>query len=249
MSSRQGYQPYGKCDWVAAFKQVYKKEGHVSTRYLQHNYPLIYQQGTWIFSDWDKALRAAGFDPRRMRMRTVWDRKKVVRGIRRMRKRSLPVYASYVLKNHKSLFSGAERQFGSWSKALLAAGVNKMLASGMANGSRRLLPRLRDALDSKAGVSEALRLHAEHYFGSLQKAIIAAKNDPKGWSKKRITSMLSKMHRSKTLPAYARARRECLPLVSAAEAYFGSWGKALFAAGIDPHLYFVHHRWRKTGTD
>ncbi len=26
--------------------------------------------------------------------------------------------------------------------------------------------------------------------------------------------------------------------MSAAEAYFGSWGKALYAAGIDPNLYF-----------
>jgi hypothetical protein len=34
-------------------------------------------------------------------------------------------------------------------------------------------------------------------------------------------------------------------LVSAAEAYFGRWGKALYAAGIDPSLYFVHHTWRK----
>jgi hypothetical protein len=41
------------------------------------------------------------------------------------------------------------------------------------------------------------------------------------------------------------ARRECPRLVSAVEAYFGSWGKTLYAAGIDPNLYFVHHRWSK----
>jgi len=35
--------------------------------------------------------------------------------------------------------------------------------------------------------------------------------------------------------------------VSAAEAYFGSWDKALYAAEIDPNLYFVHHTWRKRG--
>lgn len=82
-------------------------------------------------------------------------------------------------------------------------------------------------------------------FGSLRKAIIAAKDDPKGWSKKRITSILSRMHRSKTLRPYTQARRSHMALVSAAEAYFGSWGKALYAAGIDPKLYFVHQRWRK----
>jgi hypothetical protein len=45
--------------------------------------------------------------------------------------------------------------------------------------------------------------------------------------------------------AYASARREVPARVSAAEAHFGSWGKALYAAGIDPNLYFVHHTWRK----
>jgi len=42
--------------------------------------------------------------------------------------------------------------------------------------------------------------------------------------------------------AYARARRDVPALVSAAEAHFGSWGKALYAAGIDQ---IVHHKWRK----
>jgi hypothetical protein len=39
--------------------------------------------------------------------------------------------------------------------------------------------------------------------------------------------------------------RETPALVSAAEAHFGSWGKALYAATINLNLYFVHHTWRK----
>jgi hypothetical protein len=54
------------------------------------------------------------------------------------------------------------------------------------------------------------------------------------------------MHQSKLSLAYATARRQHMALVSAAEAHFGSWGKALYAAGIDPNLYFVHHKWRKS---
>jgi hypothetical protein len=53
------------------------------------------------------------------------------------------------------------------------------------------------------------------------------------------------MHRTKVGLAYAKVRREFPALVSAAEAYFGSWGEALYAAGVDPNLYFVHHKWRK----
>lgn len=34
------------------------------------------------------------------------------------------------MKNHNGLFSGATRQFGTWSKALRAAGVPEMQTSG-----------------------------------------------------------------------------------------------------------------------
>jgi hypothetical protein len=52
------------------------------------------------------------------------------------------------------------------------------------------------------------------------------------------------MHRSKEKLAYAIVRRESPALLTAAEAYFGSWGKALHAVRIDPRLYFVRRKWR-----
>lgn len=42
-----------------------------------------------------------------------------------------------------------------------------------------------------------------------------------------------------------RPSRYHLPQVRAAQKHFGSWGKALYAAGIDPNLYYVRHKWRE----
>jgi hypothetical protein len=92
----------------------------------------------------------------------------------------------------------------------------------------------------KDDIPQALRLQAAYYFGSLQNALSAMKKDQRllhGWSKQKIVLTLCRMHRSKESLAYGRIRRENQPLLSAAEAYFGSWGKALYAAGIDPNLY------------
>jgi hypothetical protein len=36
-SSRRGYQPLGKSDWVAAIKKVYKRDGNVFAKRLQKN--------------------------------------------------------------------------------------------------------------------------------------------------------------------------------------------------------------------
>jgi hypothetical protein len=45
----------------------------------------------------------------------------------------------------------------------------------------------------------------------------------RGWSKQKIISVTSRMRRSKQNLAYGRIRRELLALLSAREAYFGSW--------------------------
>jgi len=107
---------------------------------------------------------------------------------------------------------------------------------------------LRDTVESRSEVSPTLRSEIEYYFGSLRAAQIALKTDARllsGWSKRKIIAVLAQKHRSKEKLNYSTGRREFPALVSAAEAYFGSWGKALHAAGIDPNLYFVHHKWRK----
>jgi hypothetical protein len=250
-SSRPGYYPNGKKEWIAAIKKVYKKNGNVFAGHLQAEYPPLYEQGTWIFGDWDKALQAAGFDPAKMRERSLWDEEKINDTIRSLHKKHLPLYAKYVMDNHYKLFKAALRQFGSWAKALVAAGVTKKPRTRkLYKGRQSLLNALSDAHERYAvkNVPRPLKLEAEHYFGSLEKAIAALKkqgNRLPGWNRRKIMTVLSRMHRSHESLAHARARREFPALLSAAEAHFGSWDKALYAAGIDPNLYFVHHTWRK----
>jgi hypothetical protein len=223
----------------------------VFTGHLQDEYPHLYQQGVWIFGDWDKALHAAGFDPEKMRERGVWDEEKIVEKIRAMHKKHVPLYAAYVMDNHAKLFSAALRQFGSWAKALVATGVTKKpRRRKLYKGRLSLLNALSDALERHTvkNMPQALKLEAAHYFGSLEKAIEALKKQGKqlpGWNRRKIMTILSGMHRSNESLAYGRIRRKMPALLSAAEAHFGSWGKALYAAGIDPNLYFVHHKWRR----
>jgi uncharacterized protein YqjF (DUF2071 family) len=81
----------------------------------------------------------------------------------------------------------------------------------------------------------------------LRKAKAALKTDRSvlaGWSKAKIIAEIIQMHRSGQPLDYASVRRNNPRLLSAAEAYFGTWGNALHAAGIDPNLYF-RRKWRK----
>ena len=106
---------------------------------------------------------------------------------------------------------------------------------------------MRDALEqhSENDLSEKLKLHAVYYLGSLPKAKAALKTDRRlrtGWSTTKTIAASRKAEIGEAAVGYAAARRDYPALVSAAEAYFGSWGKALYGAGIDPKL---HRKWRK----
>jgi hypothetical protein len=106
--------------------------------------------------------------------------------------------------------------------------------------------------DSKSEIPDPLKLAAEHYFGSVRKALAALNKDrrlSRGWSKPKIIATLSRMHRSRKPLTYTAARRNIPALASAAEAYFGSWGKALHAAGIDPEMCGGHRKNRRGDPD
>jgi hypothetical protein len=104
-------------------KKIYKRDGQIFAGYLQDKYPHLYNQGPWLFGDWDNALREAGFEPDKMRMTGFWDQERVVTEINDLRKKNVLLYAKYVMKHHPRLFSAALRQCGSWDKALLVAGI------------------------------------------------------------------------------------------------------------------------------
>jgi hypothetical protein len=249
-SSHPRYQPYTKQGWIAAMQKVYESHGRVFAKYLQHNYPQLYSQGVWIFGDWDNALRAAGFDPDKMRMQGSWDRQKIIKKLQNMRDRNLPLYARYMLKNHAALFSSSRREFGSWNDALRAAGITKQVPKKQHKSRLGTLRSLRDVVEtrSKAAIPAVLRSQAVYYFGSVRNALAALKTDEKllsGWSKQKIITTVLRMERAMESMSSWKACCEVPALASAARNYFGSWRNALHAAGVDPDLHTRRYKRRK----
>jgi len=239
-SSLRGYEPYGKSDWATALKAVYKKTGNIHAGFLQKHYPHIYEQGVWIHGDWDKALSSGGFNPDTMRQRRFWNDDKLGEGIYRLRRRGLPLYPAYVMKFYPGLFARGLRQFKTWNKVLGHYGLPKIQTGQKPR--LRILRALRDIRESKsaAEIPAALKIQAEYYFGTLKKAMAESKKDPRvvnGWSKAKIIASIIRMHRRGEDLSYTRMRKDVPALLSAAEAYFVTWGRALQQAGIDRNLY------------
>jgi hypothetical protein len=70
-------------------------------------------------------LHAAGFDPAKMRERSVGDKEKIIEKLCALHKKHLPALRCIRHGESSQAFSAALRQYSSWAKALAAAGVTK----------------------------------------------------------------------------------------------------------------------------
>jgi hypothetical protein len=71
-----GLLPKRQEEWIAAVKKILCKGRSGLCRTSPRKLPYLYEQGVWIFGDWDRALHTARFDPEKMRERGVWDEEK-----------------------------------------------------------------------------------------------------------------------------------------------------------------------------
>ena len=146
------------------------------------------------------------------------------------------------------LYAGACRFFGSWGKAVDAAGIHYGSVKRAALSRRELLARIRSAAEAGpliAGEHKLLASNALRLFGSWKKTVIAAGCTdalPKPlWNKQRVIETIRADIADglpvNTLAVIARNQ----PLYGAARRAFGSWKKALRA--VDSKL--VKPRWKR----
>jgi hypothetical protein len=86
----------------------------------------LYQAGSRIFGSWPNALMAAGIPPERARSKGRWPPGKILAAIHSLSRRRHPLRPGELRERHGQLIHAARRCFGSWSKALIAAGVDPL---------------------------------------------------------------------------------------------------------------------------
>jgi hypothetical protein len=180
------------------------------------------------FGSRQKALSAAGLEtpvPRR------WTKAMVVEALRAQQQQGLPL--ENLGKRDPRLASAAYRQFGSWHRAMQAAGLK---TSQRKWSKERIIRELRAQhrlpQSARPRTDRLLAAAALRYFGGIRHARLASGIEPNQnkWSKQRIIERIQD-HYVKGLPVQS-ARCEDRALRSAAKRYFGNWRKALLAAGI-----------------
>lgn len=160
------------------------------------NHKVVKLEDSWLaqgarlrFGSWDGALRAAGFDPKKIRFRKKWSPAEVISRIRSRSQSGQPMNLRAVFFGDSSLYAAACRYFGTWQKA-----VNEAALDYEAIRLRKVWT-MQDVLDSirrqaalgipplKAAMAEresTLPSIARRYFGTWRAAVGAAGLDPAG---------------------------------------------------------------------
>jgi hypothetical protein len=141
----------------------------------------MYSAARRIFGSWRNAILAAGIAPQEVMIWERWSPAKILVMIRHLARRNRPLTTQQMRKRHYNVVSAARRHFGSWNKAILAAGVDP-------SKLRRVVPwtpeRVIEGILTRALRNESLAarlveprslIEAGHrFFGSWHGAIQAA---------------------------------------------------------------------------
>jgi hypothetical protein len=169
----------------------------------------LYAASRRIFGSWRNAIIAAGIPPERVLTWERWSPAKILATVRTLSRRSRPLTTDQVDQRYRNLVSAARRHFGSWSKALLAAGVDPARMQRVVPWTRErvieaILTRMlrSDPLVARLIEPRSLVEAGQRFFGSWRAAVDAAGLDP------RVTEMPPRPRRR---PTPERARRATAP--------------------------------------
>lgn len=223
---------------------------HVPTR--------LSQAGVRLLGSWDAALRAAGQDPVRHRILTVWSHTRVLDAIR-SRAQDRRATSTRTRQEAPALHRAACRRFGSWRSALRAAGLDPRAHSDSQVWS---LERAAQWVDRRIAAGQCIRARTAPsglqafvrretgltWSGFVASLGVRYPERPRycKWSNADVLSAIRRRKRRK-LPLNYKAvvRDEGQAITEQARRRFGSWDSALRAAGVEPMSVRLSRTWTK----
>jgi hypothetical protein len=141
----------------------------------------LYGAARRIFGSWRNAIKAAGIAPQQVLTWERWSPARILVMIRHLARRRRPLTTDQLERRYHNLVTAARRHFGSWSKAVLAAGVKPTKLQRVVpwNQERVIEAILRRALRNESLVARLVEPRslldaAQRFYGSWTAAVAAA---------------------------------------------------------------------------
>lgn len=239
---------------------IYMTRGKINSRFVQDRWPSLWGIARKRFGSYGAAVKAAGFDYKKIKAeehqkRVIWNSEKVKTELSKFYRKHKKLSLKFVIQRKPSLAAAAVKQFGSFRKAVEAIGVDyesvhlhfsvlKYKNKEEVRREIRRRHRLGLPINSKTVYKEANSLFygAQIHFPrpSWTNALCFAGIDPIDVSPKtywqRESFLLEEIRKrfDSGLPLYTSyVDRKCVGMYRGAIKVFGSWPKAIKAAGLN----------------
>jgi hypothetical protein len=233
---------------------LHRREVPLWDRALRKHSPKLHAAIVRCFPSYRAAIEAAGMDYKKIRRHQHWDRCDVLDALDQRRRQGKPLNCKAVEHDNGGLCHAAKEIFGAYRKAIEALGLNYdsvLLVPRDVWSRQRVIERFHVLKQQGADLWMAatrrrepyLVLMGRKYFGSYAKAALAAGIDataikapprPVRLTAAQVVETLQRLGRqgvSNLRPSALEARDA--RLVPACKARFGSYRRAVTAAGFD----------------
>ena len=199
----------------------------------------------------------------RGRQNLKWSKQTVTEKIREWKEEGKPLYSHNVRRNFQELLAAGIRYYGSWQKAVEAAGISYEEVRRYRNWSKDLIIKtIQELYEQGADLSFRSMMLSKYnsmvyaairpnHFGSWKNALEAAGLAAeevyryRSWDE---DSILEEIRKLKALGADLSSKvmdEMANPLIATARRRFGNWGNAVEKAGIDYTEIRRRRRWTK----
>lgn len=247
------YMVWTKHSIIAKLKHLHKSRADLSYNALARSQQPLVSAAAYHFGSYRQAIQKAGIQYRDVLRRPRWTKAGIVKLIKQGKRKSLDLHWSAVTRRRDDLGRAAfaslqPRLFGSWDRALHAAGLDAEDISRYRRWDRntilfelKQLSRDEQPMNSGAVQKSAPGLHAAavRHFGNYDSALMAAKLDPsrirrrRKWNKKAVVRRLRELHaRDPLLVTDSMIRHEDASVYGASVRLFGSLRSAKAAARV-----------------
>ena len=237
---------------LASLKKLHKQGADLSYNALAKQQQSLVSAAAYHFGSYRLAVEKAGIDYAEVVRRPRWTKAGIIRQIKEARKGGQELHWSAITKRRDELGKAAfaslqPRLFGSWDRALHAAGLDADEINRYRKWTRdsvvsELKARSREAEPMNSGAVQrddpGLHAAAVRHFTGYDQALRAAKLDPdkvrqrKLWDRADVIAGLRTARKAGKTLSDSALRREQPALYGAAVRLFGSFTAARAAAGI-----------------
>jgi hypothetical protein len=243
---------WDKAEIIQTLKKLHKQGDDLSYNAMTGRMQSLVSAAAYHFGSYRTAIEQAGIDYAIVARRPRWTKTAVIKLIKEAKRAGQPLYWSAISKRRDELgkagFAALQpRLFGSWDRALHAAGLDADEINQYRKWTREsvvteLKARYRDSepLNSGAIQKDDPGLHAAavRHFAGYDHALRAAKLDPekvrqrKIWDRADVIRSLKAIKKTGKPTSDSALRREHPALYGAAVRLFGTFTAARAAAGL-----------------